>query len=673
MQYYVDEITECVETLKWSSSTGVPFEIDFAKLEEFNESMAVDLQTNPLVMLNHAQQAFASHQAVRTETEVDASNIEIRVTNHPTIPVRELTPEKLGTLVSVKGVVQQVTDPKPRFVDLAFQCSRCGNMTRLRQPPNSLVEPHECPGCERQGPFTTDMTQTTHTYHQRVRIQEPPEGLRGGKDPRSVDVHIEGELVDAVAPGDQATATGHMTYPDPTKQSGDAPLAETYLDATHLEPENNSISTTQLTDAEEQTIQEIAAGDDPLQDVVDSIAPTVYGYPEEKLAVALQMFAGVRKTVNDKSVRGDIHVFLVGDPGTAKSQLLHFVNNVVPRSVYTTGEGSSKAGLTGAAVQSDLESGTWTVEAGVLVLSDKGIACVDELDKLDDGTDALHSALEQQEVSIAKAGINTTMNARCGLLAAANPKFGRWDQYKPVPEQVELPPAIISRFDLIFVMRDIPDTDFDSKLASNILDTNQAGEKLASGESLNPSNDQLDPEIPSELFPKYIMYARNQVTPTLSSEAKEKMQSFYVDMRSSAAENSSAIPVTARKLEALVRLAEASARIRLSESITEADAQLAIDIVTHSLEQVGVDPETGELDADAIEANVTSSQRDRILAIEDLLGKLEEETGDAVPREDLKEAAKDTGIDSQKFDDQIEKLKEKGVIYTPGPGKLRKV
>lgn len=672
-EYCSADIQDCVSELQENPNvSGVPLVVDYENVAEFSEEFGLDIQTSPKLVMAAAKQAFLNHSAVRSHPDIGAERVTVRLDNHPTIQVRDLTPEKLGTFISVEGVVQQATDPKPRFVEMAFECQRCATVTRVRQPSNSLLEPHECPGCDRQGPFTPDMTKTTHAYHQRVRIQEPPEGLRGGKDPRSVDVHIEGDLVDVAAPGDQAIVTGYMTYPDPTKQSGDEPLAETYIDANNITVKEDSTTTTQLTDEEETRIRDIAGGDNPLNDVVESIAPTVYGYPEEKLAVALQMFSGVQKSVNDKSVRGDIHVFLVGDPGTAKSQLLHFVSNVIPRSVYTTGEGSSKAGLTGAAVQSDLDSGAWSVEAGVLVLSDKGIACVDELDKLDDGTDALHSALEQQQVSIAKAGINTTMNARCGLLAAANPKFGRWDEYTPVPEQVDLPPAIISRFDLIFVMRDIPDTEFDSELASSILDTNQAGEKIASGETLSDDNDHLEPEIPSELFPKYITYARNHVTPTLTEEAKTKMKEFYVDMRSSAAEDSGAIPVTARKLEALVRLAEASARIRLSESINEKDAQLALDIVTHSLKQVGVDPETGELDADTIEANVTTSQRNRIKQIGELLQELERERDGGVPIEELRDTAEERGMDMTRFDKEIRKLKDQGLIYSPRAGKLSK-
>jgi len=647
----------------------VPIEISYIDIEDYDEDFAHDLLNAPKQLIDAALAVIADHDAFET---TDSSDVTLQFTDIPSTSVRDITYEHLNRLIAVEGVVQQATDPQPRFTELAFECQRCGTLTPISQPADKLIEPHECKGCERQGPFRTATAQSTYVHHQQIRIQESPEGLRGGQDPRSLDIHIEGDNVDEATPGDQVTATGILTHPDPVSDDTDSPRVTPYLEQNAVDTESSAFTTDNITDEEAKQIKAIAARDDTSEAIVQSIAPTIYGNKMEKLAVALQMFSGVQKQVEDKTIRGDMHVFLVGDPGTAKSQLLHFANDIMPRSSFSTGEGSSKAGLTGAAVQSDLGDGAWSIEAGVLVLADTGIACVDELDKLDEGTDALHSALEQQEVSIAKAGISTTMNARCGLLAAANPKYGRWDDFEPVTEQVDLPPALVSRFDLIFTLKDQPDREFDSKLAESILNTNQAGQKISSGEAPEDVDELQEPEFPLDLLPKYIMYARNNVDPVMTADGKKALKEFYVDMRSKGVEEGNAVPVTARKLEALVRLAEASARMRLSDEITELDTDLAIETVKMSLEQVGIDPETGEFDADMVEAGTSKTQRDRVKTLKDLINDMEEDYDDGVPYEDAQEAAEEEkGIDERKFEHEIEKLKQKGEIYEPKTGHLR--
>ncbi len=670
-EYCSEVIKEAAEQIESGHYLDVvPVTIQFNDVEDYDEDLAHDLQHVPGTSVPAAESAIAHHDAF---DDIAADDIELRVEGVPTIQVREVTHEHLNSLISIDGVVRKATDPKPRFTELVFECQRCGATNPIKQSRDAISEPHECRSCERQGPFQTVTTQSSYIHHQRLRVQETPEGLRGGQDPRSIDIHVEADLVDMATPGDEVTITGVLTHPDPVQTNGDDPVVTPYLTANYINTETDSMSVGEITDEEEAQIKDIADGENPTQTVVNSIAPTIYGNEIEKLAIALQMFSGVRKKVEDKTIRGDLHVFLVGDPGTAKSQLLHFVNDLMPRASYTTGEGSSKVGLTGAAVQSDLGDGTWTIEAGVLVLSDKGIACVDELDKLEEGTDALHSALEQQKVSIAKAGINTSMNARCGLLAAANPKYGRWDEYEPIPKQVALPPAIISRFDLIFTLQDTPDPEFDSELAESILDTNQAGQKIASGADPDVVDELQQPEIPFDLLPKYIMYAREEINPVLTSEAKARLQEFYVDMRSKGVNEEDAIPVTARKLEALVRLAEASARIRLSNDITVQDAELSIDIVEESLKQVGVDPETGEYDTDMLETGTPKSQRDRIKNLKDLISDIEDEYEDGAPEDVVEERAREEGFNMDKFDHELKKLKKKGDVYEPKQGHLRSV
>jgi replicative DNA helicase Mcm len=439
-----------------------------------------------------------------------------------------------------------------------------------------------------------------------------------------------------------------------------------------------------ITEQDKRKIISLSEEADLYEKMVGAIAPSIYGYDQEKLAIILQLFSGVTKHLPDESrIRGDLHILLIGDPGTGKSQLLSYIQNIAPRSVYTSGKGSSSAGLTAAAVRDDFGDGQqWTLEAGALVLADQGIAGVDELDKMNpDDRSAMHQALEQQEISISKAGINATLKSRCSLLGAANPKYGRFDQYEPISEQIDLEPALISRFDLIFTVTDQPDEEKDRNLAEHILTTNYAGELNTHREELNSSNyseeevatvtDEVDPTIEPELLRKYVAYAKRNCFPTMTEEAREAIQDFYVDLRAKGQDEDAPVPVTARKLEALVRLAEASARVRLSDTVTEDDAERVIEIVRTQMEAIGVDPETGEFDADVIEAGTSKSQRDRIKNIKGLIEELEAEYDEGAPVDVVVERAEETGTDPSKAEHEIEKLKQKGEVYEPQTDHLR--
>ncbi|WP_372479810.1 LAGLIDADG family homing endonuclease [Halomicrobium sp. HM KBTZ05] len=338
---------------------------------------------------------------------------------------------------------------------------------------------------------------------------------------------------------------------------------------------------------------------------------------------------------------------------------------------------------TAAAVRDDFGDGQqWTLEAGALVLADLGIAAVDELDKMNpDDRSAMHQALEQQEISINKAGINATLKSRCSLLGAANPKYGRFDQFEPIGEQIDLEPALISRFDLIFTVTDEPDEEEDRNLASHIIQTNYAGE-LHTHRTENPtsdySQDQVDavteevaPTIEPDLLRKYIAHAKTSCFPTMTEEAKTEIEDFYVDLRVQGTDEDAAVPVTARKLEALVRLSEASARIRLSDTVEKEDAERATTIARYCMEQIGVDPETGEFDADVVETGTSKSQRDRIQNLKGIISDIEEEYDEGAPVDVVVERAEEVGIDESKAEHEIEKLKQKGEVYEPRTDHLR--
>jgi replicative DNA helicase Mcm len=294
---------------------------------------------------------------------------------------------------------------------------------------------------------------------------------------------------------------------------------------------------------------------------------------------------------------------------------------------------------------------------------------------------AMHEGLEQQKISVSKAGINATLKARCSLLGAANPKYGRFDQYEPIGEQIDLEPALISRFDLIFTVTDSPDPEHDSRLAKHIIKTNYAGELNTQREELASSEftpeqvaevtEEVAPEIDAELLRKYIAHAKRSCYPTMTEEAKELIEEFYVDLRSKGADEDAPVPVTARKLEAMVRLAEASARLRLSDTVEREDADRATDIVESCLKDIGVDPETGQFDADVVETGTSKSQRDRIKNIKGLIADVEEEYQEGAPVEEVLDRAGEIGMDPGKAEQEIEKLRTKGEVYEPKQGHLR--
>ena len=387
--------------------------------------------------------------------------------------------------------------------------------------------------------------------------------------------------------------------------------------------------------------------------------------------------------VYDMEVAGT-HSYLSNNLVSHNSAMLQYIRNIAPRSVYTSGKGSSSAGLTAAAVRDDFGDGQqWTLEAGALVLADKGIAAVDELDKMrSEDRSAMHEALEQQSISVSKAGINATLKSRCSLLGAANPKYGRFDQYEPIGEQIDLEPALISRFDLIFTVTDSPDPETDAKLADHIINTNYAGELHTqrthvpnsefTDEQVDSATADVTPEIDAKLLRKYIAYAKRNCYPTMTEEAKEVIRQFYVDFRAKGADEDAPVPVTARKLEALVRLSEASARLRLSDTVERDDAVRVTEIVESCLRDIGMDPETGEFDADIVETGTSKNQRDRIKDLKGLISALEDEYDEGAPvSEVISQAMSDLGLDESKAEKEVEKLKRKGELYEPRSDYLR--
>ncbi len=1202
-RYYEDDIAQLAQ--RYPNERRSLY-VSYDDLYRFDADLAERYLNKPEDIREIAEEALRTYDL---PADVSLGQAHVRLEGLPagnTIDIRNIrvVDDHIGSLVAVQGIVRKATDVRPKIVEAAFECQRCGTMTYIPQSDAGFQEPHECQGCERQGPFRINHDQSEFVDAQTIRVQESPEGLRGGETPQAIDIYLEDDVCGQVTPGDHVSVAGVLHIEQQTSGNEKTALFDLYMDGVTVTIEDEEFEDMDISDEDVTEILELADSPDIYQKMIDSVAPSIYGYEQEKQAMILQLFGGVTKHLPDESrIRGDLHILLIGDPGTGKSQLLSYTQNIAPRSVYTSGKGSSAAGLcvtgdtlvhttdgirriedivtpdipesvetetaverehdlytydeatgettvastshvwrmppkpcrrietasgieletsqntpvltcgddgpewtpiseveagdhvaapkfdeierssppvdeyveytnekldltddsveclrdalteqfgtlrdaaaaldfsedfvydtlsnrhvpvehldrivaetsadwddievkramlrhgdsveiptefgadlmyllgltfgdgdialsrrgenrgmirisngdevllqravesiqsvfgkcveierqeervpcvrlhsatvarlfdnvgmttpkenlaldsqlttaehadaflrglmdadgsvserdgggssihfstiseelarqvrvmlqtygvqarvrerdrrgefamvdgqtiesnhvqyhvevygsdiecyaeaigfeseakraalervaqgvtdrgdrlpigsqlaaadvpvagsyhnvvvrgddpgrgravamqqdldlgeaeqlvesvtdsdlrwqevvaavdtgekelydltvpetnnfvangvvthnTAAAVRDDFGDGQqWTLEAGALVLADKGVAAIDELDKMaEDDRSAMHEALEQQSISISKAGINATLKSRCSLLGAANPKYGRFDQYEPIGEQIDLEPTLISRFDLIFTVTDQPDPDHDARLADHILTTNYAGELNTQQTEMTNSEvtrqqvenvqEEVAPVVDAELLRKYVAYSKRTCYPRMTDAARDAIQEFYVDLRSKGADEDAPVPVTARKLEATVRLAEASARVRLADEVTAEDAERVIDIVRSCLQDIGVDPETGEFDADVVETGTSKSQRDRIKGIKDLLREVDEEYEDepGAPRERVMERADEVGMEASKVEDELEKLKTRGDVYLP--------
>lgn len=645
--------------------------LDYWDIDKYDAELGEYLLEKPYTAIFTAEEALK-----RIDVAGEAPPLHFRVKNLPEtrkIEIRDLRAIHLGKFISVSGLVKKVTEVRPKLQDAAFQCRRCGAIIKVPQEENVLTEPAECyadqGGCGRKSSFKLLTDKSEFIDSQKIELQESPEGLRGGAQPMRLVIYLEDDLVGDVVPGDRITVNGILRVQ--ARRTGKLKLTEfnKVMDAVSIEIKDQAFEEIAISEEDEKKIKEVSKDPMLYEKIRNSIAPTIYGLEMEKEALALQLFGGVPKTMPDGTrIRGDIHILLVGDPGTAKSQLLRYISQLAPRSIYTSGKSSSAAGLTASAVRSDeFGEGRWTLEAGALVLADMGIACVDELDKMSPkDRDALHQAMEQQEISIAKAGINATLKSRCALLGAANPKFGRFDEYAPIADQINIPPALLSRFDLIFPLTDKPDREKDEALATHILEVHKYGEMLSHEKDLEI--DKIKPVFDPEFLRKYIAYAKRNVFPVLTEEAMEKIREYYVEMRARAKET---VPFTPRQLEAFVRIAEASARMRLSNVVTAEDAERAIKIVEYYLRKVGIEREMGEFNIDIITTGITKTQKDKMRIITDIIREICKETDAPAPLEEIVARAEDEGIDKATVEKLISKMRKEGIIFEPKHGKFR--
>ncbi len=535
--------------------------IDYRDVYAFGKAgvrMAQELIENPGKVLEDVRDAVRAQQLARGKGAKEPE-VNIRFTNLPVrLGAREIRSEHINRFVSVEGILRKTTEVRPRITEAVFRCPG-GHLTRKAQEFGMFVEPD---GCATEGCTYRKLTlvpkRSSFVDAQKLRIQESPEGLRGGEQPQTIDVDVTDDITGTVAPGDRVVINGILRSQQRINHGNKSTFFDIHLEANSIEVGEKEFEEVSISDKDEEAIQALSNDPEVYGKITRSIAPTIYGNEEVKEAIALQLFGGIMKSMPDGShLRGDIHCLLIGDPGIAKSQILRYVVRLSPRGIYTSGQSSTQAGLTATAVKDEFGDGRWTLEAGALVLADMGIAAVDEMDKMQkDDRSALHEAMEQQSISVAKAGITATLKSRCALLGAANPKLGRFDEYADIGEQINMPPSLLSRFDLIFILADKPDHKRDEAIAEHILKAHGVGELIAqhARDPIDGVDDAyiqrelapVTPEIEPAMLRKYVAYAKRTCFPILSPEAKDVLVGYYMRLRD-LADSNKPVPVTARQ------------------------------------------------------------------------------------------------------------------------------
>jgi len=654
--------------------------VDYSDINSYNTDLAMYFLENPDKCIAKGR------EVVRTYLPPDwnpDSKINLRITGLPRdakVDIRLLRSTHIGKLVAVEGLVRKATSVKPRLVKTIFKCERCGTEAVIHQTGMYLKEPMMCAnldgGCNKAGVrFDLVHDRSTHVDTQKIEIQESPEGLRGGAQPERITAFVEDDVSGIITAGNRVIVNGvirMLEKPDRDKST----VFEMFIDAVSIEFEQHEYDEIAITEEDEERILEMSKDPSLYDKIIMSISPTIYGLDRVKGAIALQLFGGCHKEMDDgTTIRGDIHVLLMGDPGVAKSQLLRYMSMLAPRGIYASGKSASAAGLTAAAVKDDFGDGRWTLEAGALVLADKGLACIDELDKMtSQDRSSLHEAMESQRISVAKAGITATLQCRCSMLAAANPKFGRFEMDgASISSQIELPPALMSRFDLIFVLTDKPHPKNDTEITTHILGVHRRGEAKQLGEDIKVEGVDLGkikamtmdikPYYDIDMMRKYVAYSK-RIVPVMTDGAMDVIKNSYLSIRGMGTGKNDSVPITARQLEAYIRLSEASARLRLSQAVEESDAKLASDLIEYYLDKI-LAPNGGQWDIDVI-SGTPKVERDKTREIKNIIQAYATSSG--LMEEEILSYTAEMGMDEVETRRILRNLLESGELYTPHSG-----
>ncbi|PWY87512.1 MCM-domain-containing protein [Aspergillus heteromorphus CBS 117.55] len=602
-------------------------EVSYAHLLETKAALAYFLANEPTEVLKVFDQVALDVTLFHYPQYHDIHNeIHVRITDLPvSYTLRQLRQSHLNCLIRVSGVVTRRTGVFPQLKYVMFVCGKCNmHLGPFQQEASAEVKISFCQNCQSKGPFTVHGEKTVYRNYQKLTLQESPGSVPAGRLPRQREVVLLADLIDSAKPGDEVEVTGiyRNSYDAQLNNKNGFPVFATIIEANHVVKSHDQLAGFHLTEEDEREIRALSRDPEIVDKIVRSIAPSIYGHLDVKTAVALSLFGGVSKEAQGKmSIRGDINVLLLGDPGTAKSQFLKYTEKTAHRAVFATGQGASAVGLT-ASVRRDPLTSEWTLEGGALVLADRGTCLIDEFDKMNDqDRTSIHEAMEQQTISISKAGIVTTLQARCAVVAAANPIGGRYNSTAPFSQNVQLTEPILSRFDILCVVRDLVDPSEDERLANFVVESHhranparplrdQDGSLInADGQLIDEEGYRIDKtkqrlpltdeefaareaekqkreeekegEIPQELLRKYILYARERCHPKLYQIDQDKIARLFADMRRESLATG-AYPITVRHLEAIMRIAESFCKMRLSEYCSSQDIDRAIAVTVDS-------------------------------------------------------------------------------------------
>jgi replicative DNA helicase Mcm len=583
--------------------------------------------------------------------------IKVRIGNYTVQKgLRDINAEVIDKLIGVSGMVVRSSEVKPLAKKIGYRCLNCDAINEAQLKGLSLRKPTKCINCSEKE-LEMDPENSIFTDFQLVRLQELPEDLPAGQLPHYVEVTVIDDLVDRCSRGDRVLLTGIVRL----EHEQIAPQAKTNLFRLRMEGNNieylgglagtkdtRTLERMAISGEDEKQIFAIAGKPDAYDKLIASFAPHIYGHEIIKEAILLLIVGSVTKKLDDGSTRrGDINIFLVGDPGTAKSEMLKYAAKIAPRGLYTSGRGTTAAGLTAAVIRD--KSGIMMLEAGAVVLGDQGLVCIDEFDKIKpEDRSSLHEVMEQQTCSVAKGGIVATLNARTSILSAANPMYGKYDVFKNITENVNLPIPLLTRFDLIYVIRDTPEREKDSRIAGHILEIHRDVEHAA------------QPAIEMDLFRKYLAYAK-QIEPKLTIEVINALRDYYMKMRN--VDSEGMITVTPRQLEGLIRLATARARLLLQDNVKIEDAERAIYLVQRMLETAGVDVNTGKVDLGVLHGKPHSEISKLKLFMEVFNGISGQDKNDVEEKNFINELVKTGKFSEDEARTYIKKAMQNGQIY----------
>lgn len=642
--------------------------LEFGDIVIYDSTLALELSQNPWEIIPYIQQA--SHEALKILQPIEAENIqpdEIHIAIRgegagEELKLREVSSAYVGKLISVQGLLVKLSQVYTRIFEGTYRCTNCDGevvikASRMGETPRP---PQFCPyeGNKRRR-FEVISEKSRFKDVQFARIQERPEELPPGQIPRFIDVILEEPLIDVAFPGDYVRIVGILDL-EPSR-TGDGRY-QFKIVALSMESLGKEAVEVELTENDINRLKELSKEEGFYDRILNSFSPSIYGYKHIKEALLLAIIgASDRELPDGTKIRGKIHILLLGDPGVAKSQLLKYAASIAPKGIYTSGRGSTAAGLTAAVIKD--QGGGMSLEAGAVVLADMGVCAIDEIDKMrPEDRVAIHEAMEQMTVSVSKGGIIATLNARTTILAAANPKYGRYNPNISFIENINLPPTLISRFDIIHLMRDRPDPDRDRKLIEHMVEART---------SQRPYEGIFDPLF----LKKYILYAR-RIKPRLTEEASKKLMEFYRRMRLQYDEEYEAMPITPRQFEALLRIAEASAKAHLREEITDEDAEIAINQVSRILREVATDIETGKIDVTLLTTGTAGKRASKIETILDIIREMDRESeGQQLYIEEvIQRVVQKTRIkDPVEVENIINRLAEEGVLYKPHPNTIKLV